>query len=132
MTDQEFSLSRCLIFGAPVDITTQYRPGARFGPRGIRDSSMLFPIGPNGAYDPERDTTYLGPPWRMVDAGDADLVHGDLEQNLDSLMQRQYLGLIQDMQAANRDELARELRLEASQDYPQAAEFNNLRSSLPQ
>jgi len=73
------------VFGAPVDITTQYRPGARFGPRGIRDSSMLFPIGPKGAYDPERDETYLGPPWRIVDAGDADLVHGDLEQNLESI-----------------------------------------------
>lgn len=74
-----------VVFGAPVDITTQYRPGARFGPRGIRDSSMLFPIGPDGAYDPERDQTYLGPQWRIVDAGDADLVHGDLAQNLDSI-----------------------------------------------
>lgn len=74
-----------VIFGAPVDITTQYRPGARFGPRGIRDSSMLFPIGLDGVYDPERDETFLGPPWRIVDAGDADLVHGDLTQNLKSI-----------------------------------------------
>lgn len=73
------------ILGIPLDITTQYRPGARFGPRGIRDSSVLFATGPEGAYDHEADETYLGPPWRIVDCGDVDMVHGDLEQSFDNV-----------------------------------------------
>ena len=70
------------VLGVPFDFTTQYRPGARFGPRGIRDSSMLCMVGPQGAYDPERDEVYLGPPWRIVDCGDVDMVHGDVAQCL--------------------------------------------------
>lgn len=68
------------ILGLPLDITTQYRPGARFGPRGIRGSSVLFAPGPQGAYDPDADEVFLGPPWRIVDCGDVDMVHGDLAQ----------------------------------------------------
>ncbi len=68
------------VLGVPFDLTTQYRPGARFGPRGIRDSSMLCMVGPDGAYDPERDDIYLGPPWRIVDCGDVDMIHGDVAQ----------------------------------------------------
>ncbi len=73
------------ILGIPLDITTQYRPGARFGPRGIRESSVLFAPGAEGSYDPEAHETYLGPPWRLVDCGDVDMVHGDLEQCFDNV-----------------------------------------------
>ncbi len=73
------------ISGAPVDVTTQYQPCARFGPRDIRDSSMLFPIGLHGVHDPERNETFPGRSWRIVDAGDAYLVHGVLTQNLESI-----------------------------------------------
>jgi agmatinase len=69
------------ILGIPLDITTQYRPGARFGPRGIRESSLLSPIGADGVYDPERDEMFLEPKWRIVDCGDVDMIHGDLEQS---------------------------------------------------
>jgi agmatinase len=64
------------ILGAPFDFGTQWRAGARFGPRGIREASTLFSFGHAGAYDHEDDVTYLEGV-RMVDIGDADIVHTD-------------------------------------------------------
>ncbi len=65
------------ILGAPFDFGTQWRAGARFGPRAIRDASTLFAFGHAGAYDHEDDAVYLGPEVRIVDLGDADIVHTD-------------------------------------------------------
>lgn len=66
------------IVGAPNDMGTQWRSGARFGPRGIREASTLFSFGHAGAYDHEDDTMYLTREQvRMVDIGDADIVHTD-------------------------------------------------------
>ena len=67
------------ILGAPFDFGTQFRAGARFGPRAVREASTLFSFGHAGAYDHEDDVTYLGPDVRMVDIGDADIVHTDTE-----------------------------------------------------
>ena len=67
------------IIGAPFDFGTQYRSGARFGPRGVREASTLFSFGHAGAYDHEDDQTYLGEDVRIVDFGDADIVHTDTE-----------------------------------------------------
>ena len=64
------------IMGAPYDFGTQWRSGARFGPRSIREASTLFSFGHAGAYDHEDDVTYLQAV-RMVDIGDADIVHTD-------------------------------------------------------
>ena len=64
------------ILGAPYDFGTQFRAGARFGPRAIREASTLFSFGHGGAYDHEDDVTYLEGV-RMVDIGDADIVHTD-------------------------------------------------------
>ena len=47
------------ILGAPFDFGTQWRAGARFGPRGVREASTLFSFGHAGAYDHEDDRTYL-------------------------------------------------------------------------
>jgi agmatinase len=66
------------ILGAPFDFGTQWRAGARFGPRGIREASTLFSFGHAGAYDHEDDVTYLEGA-RIVDLGDADIVHTDTE-----------------------------------------------------
>ena len=66
------------VLGAPLDMGTQWRSGARFGPRGIRDASTLFAFGHAGAYDHEDDATYLDGA-RIVDLGDADIVHTDQE-----------------------------------------------------
>ncbi len=66
------------ILGAPFDFGTQFRAGARFGPRGIREASTLFSFGHAGAYDHEDDVTYLETDAvRIVDIGDADIVHTD-------------------------------------------------------
>jgi len=68
------------ILGAPFDAGTQWRAGARFGPRGVREASTLFSFGHAGAYDHEDDTTYLDD-LRMVDLGDADIIHTDTKQS---------------------------------------------------
>lgn len=67
------------ILGAPFDFGTQWRAGARFGPRGVREASTLFSFGHAGAYDHEDNATYLGADVRIVDMGDADIVHTDTE-----------------------------------------------------
>jgi agmatinase len=66
------------VLGIPYDMGTQYRAGARFGPRAIREASTLFSFGHGGAYDHEDDTVYLPlDKVRIVDMGDADIVHTD-------------------------------------------------------
>lgn len=70
------------ILGVPNDMGTQWRSGARFGPRGIREASTLFAFGHGGAYDFEDDKMYLTPEQcRMVDVGDVDIVHTDMQQS---------------------------------------------------
>jgi len=65
------------VMGAPFDFGTQWRSGARFGPRAVREASTLFSFGHAGAYDHEDDATYLPGSVRSVDIGDADIVHTD-------------------------------------------------------
>ena len=66
------------ILGAPFDFGTQWRAGARQGPRGIREASTLFSFGHGGAYDHEDEVTYLpADKVSIVDIGDADIVHTD-------------------------------------------------------
>ena len=67
------------ILGAPFDAGTQWRSGARFGPRAVREASTLFSFGHAGAYDHEDDATYLPESVRIVDMGDADIIHTDTE-----------------------------------------------------
>ena len=70
------------ILGAPFDFGTQYRAGARFGPRAVREASTLFSFGHAGAYDFEDDITYLEPDKvKIVDLGDADIIHTDTENS---------------------------------------------------
>jgi agmatinase len=69
------------ILGAPFDFGTQWRAGARFGPRAVRDASTLFSFGHAGAYDHEDDATYLDGSVRMVDLGDADIIHTKTEES---------------------------------------------------
>ena len=67
------------VLGAPFDAGTQWRSGARFGPRAVREASTLFSFGHAGAYDHEDDRVYLPGEVRIVDVGDADIVHTDTE-----------------------------------------------------
>ena len=69
------------ILGAPFDAGTQWRAGARFGPRAIREASTLFSFGHAGAYDHEDGVTYLGEGTRILDIGDADIVHTNTERS---------------------------------------------------
>jgi agmatinase len=67
------------VIGVPNDMGTQWRSGARFGPRGIREASTLFSFGHAGAYDHEDDKLYLTRAQvRIVDVGDADIVHTEM------------------------------------------------------
>jgi len=43
----------------------------------VRDASTRFAFGHAGAYDHEDDATYLGEDVRIVDMGDADIIHTD-------------------------------------------------------
>ena len=66
------------VMGAPFDFGSQFRSGARMGPRGIREASTLFSLGHGGAYDHEDDITYLpSDSTKIVDIGDADIIHTD-------------------------------------------------------
>ena len=70
------------VLGAPFDAGSQFRSGARMGPRGIREASTLFSFGHGGAYDHEDDITYLpANTTRIVDIGDADIIHTDTMQS---------------------------------------------------
>lgn len=69
------------ILGAPFDFGTQWRSGARFGPRAVREASTLFSFGHAGAYDHEDDATYLDSSVRMVDIGDADIIHTKTDES---------------------------------------------------
>jgi len=80
-TDWDSLQADCAILGAPFDFGTQFRAGARFGPRSIREASTLFSFGHAGAYDHEDDVTYLPGTVKMVDMGDADIVHTSTEKS---------------------------------------------------
>lgn len=72
------------VLGVPYDGGTGYRPGHRFGPRGIREYSMRFgffdqsrPPGERGYWDMKTRRRYLSNV-SMVDCGDIDVVPADI------------------------------------------------------
>jgi len=78
-TDWENIDADVAVLGVPNDMGTQYRSGARFGPRAIREATTLFSFGHGGAYDHEDDIVYLRDDQvRIVDVGDADIIHTDM------------------------------------------------------
>lgn len=82
VTDWDAIDADIAVMGAPFDCGTQYRAGARFGPRGIREASTLFSFGHSGAYDFEDDITYLpAGEVTIADIGDADIIHTDTVQS---------------------------------------------------
>jgi agmatinase len=72
------------IFGAPYDLGTQVRSGARFGPRGIRAASTIYGMRTVTYYDAEFDEIYLDGV-RIVDVGDADMIHSNPDACLSSI-----------------------------------------------
>ena len=69
------------IFGVPLDAGTTYRPGARFGPQGIRRASNLF-----GTYSFEYGVD-LREQLNVVDIGDVFTIPGNLEKSFDQISQ---------------------------------------------
>jgi agmatinase len=70
------------ILGIPTDEGTTQHPGARYGPRTIREASTQFPYSKRGRgyYDPERDRPMLAD-LEMRDAGDVEIVPTLLQEN---------------------------------------------------
>lgn len=68
------------VIGVPYDFAVGFRPGARFAPRAIRDSSMRYPIsaGPMWLGDVNR---YLYESAIVVDVGDVDIVQLEYEES---------------------------------------------------
>ncbi len=78
---RDLSNADVAVIGLPLDTSTMYRPGARFGPRAIRDASGQ--MRPHGL-----DTTDLEPPFdtlRVVDYGDVEVYPGYVDQSLDQI-----------------------------------------------
>lgn len=72
----EFAAARAVLFGAPYDSTTSYRPGARFGSAAIRNESYGIET-----YSPYQDRDLEG--LAVCDAGDLELPFGAPEPALD-------------------------------------------------
>lgn len=79
---RDLSATDVAIIGVPMDMTTLYRSGARFGPRAIRDAS--------GQLRPHHwDPAQLEPPFdrlRVIDYGDLEVFPGYIEQTNDHLL----------------------------------------------
>lgn len=75
--DKEFDKSTHVILGVPIDDTSTYRPGSRFGPSAIREASQNLE---SYSLRTRRDVDDL----KVFDAGDL-ILNGTVEENLDRL-----------------------------------------------
>lgn len=77
----EYEESRIVIFGAPFDSTTSFRPGTRFGSQAIRNESYGLET-----YSPyqKKDLT----DFKIFDSGDLELPLGDTARVLDQIEDR--------------------------------------------
>lgn len=78
----EVPAPHAVILGIPTDEGTTQHPGARYGPRAIREASTQFPYFKRGRgyYDPERDRPMLAT-LELRDGGDVEIVPTLLEEN---------------------------------------------------
>ena len=76
--DAEYDESKIVIFGAPFDSTTSYRPGTRFGSSAIRNES--FGIETYSPYS-DKDLTDT----KIFDAGDLELCMGSSQSALNDI-----------------------------------------------
>lgn len=79
--DSEYSESDIVLFGAPFDGTTSFRPGTRFGPPEIRHQSYGLET-----YSPYQDADLCD--CRIFDSGDLELCFGDTVRVLDDIENR--------------------------------------------
>mgnify|MGYP000983268023 CR=1 FL=1 len=73
------------VLGVPYDTGVGFLSGCRLGPRRIREVSTHYARGDAGFYDPESKEQFLAAPIRIVDCGDADVLHGDIEYSFQSI-----------------------------------------------
>ena len=79
--DCEYDEAKIVLFGAPFDSTTSFRPGTRFASQAMRSES--FGIETYSAYQ-DKDLLDL----KVFDSGDLELPFGSPEQALDDIRQR--------------------------------------------
>ena len=83
-TDRNSIDADVAILGAPFDLAIQLRSGTRMGPRAIREASTALALSGMGYYDPELDVNLLAGV-KIVDCGDADVIHVDTQRSLDNI-----------------------------------------------
>lgn len=76
--DSDYESANTVIFGAPFDSTTSYRPGTRFGSSAIRSESFGIET-----YSPYQDRDLLD--YSIFDAGDPELCIGSVETALQQI-----------------------------------------------
>lgn len=76
--DGDYKSAKTVIFGAPFDSTTSYRPGTRFGSSAIRSESFGIET-----YSPYQDKDLLD--YNIFDAGDPELCIGSVETALQQI-----------------------------------------------
>ena len=79
--DAPFEEANIVLFGAPFDSTTSFRPGARFGPSAMRHES--FGLETYSPYQ-DRDLTDC----KIFDSGDLELCFGSVQQALEDIEAR--------------------------------------------
>lgn len=79
--DKEYEEAKLVLFGAPFDSTTSYRPGTRFGSSAIRRESYGLE-----SYSPYQDVDLIDAP--IMDSGDIELAIGSTEMCLDQIEER--------------------------------------------
>lgn len=79
--DAEYEDASIVIFGAPFDSTTSYRPGTRFGPKAIRSESYGLET-----YSPYQDKDLTD--CSIFDSGDIELSMGSSEIALSQIYER--------------------------------------------
>ena len=79
--DKTIEESRVVLFGAPYDSTTSFRPGTRFGPAAMRSESFGIET-----YSPYQDCDLEE--IRMHDAGDLELPFGAPDRALDMIEEK--------------------------------------------
>lgn len=79
--DTPYDEAKVVLFGAPFDSTTSYRPGTRFGSRAIRSESYGLET-----YSPYQDKDLED--CAVFDSGDLELCMGSSERALDAISER--------------------------------------------
>ena len=79
--DNAYEEAKLVIFGAPFDSTTSYRPGTRFGPSAIRHESFGIET-----YSPYQDKDLED--YAIFDSGDLELCFGSSELALKDIEER--------------------------------------------